>query len=220
MKSLSKRVQYLRPQDVTWPFSASDPYFLVNPAGTYHTQIHIHPFPCYVHERPVLLDEQARVEASFPIGFPPTYYVLPHDTPHGTNAYATSNAVWDGSKQTGFAPYVVFAGKRTPIHPAMTRYLAGHEYGHLVQQWIEHQKGYRDTTLLEKEYAAVRGVKFSGDYGGGRWHDNTGEVFANDFRILIAACELEYWPHPGVPRPEEVPGLRDWWQQLRDEYAV
>ncbi len=47
---------------------------------------------------------------------------------------------------------------------------------------------------------------------GGRWHEAVQEVFACDFRGLDAGDEADYWPHRGIPRPEEVSGLADWWQ--------
>src|SRR5215213_6319894 len=35
---------------------------------------------------------------------------------------------------------------------------------------------------------------------GGTWHSRPQEIFACDFRILVAGFELEFWPHPGIPR--------------------
>ncbi|HEX6969131.1 MAG TPA: hypothetical protein VF174_10015 [Micromonosporaceae bacterium] len=35
-----------------------------------------------------------------------------------------------------------------------------------------------------------------------------------------AGAKTEYWPHPGVPLPEEVPGLRDWWAQAVDQLRL
>jgi hypothetical protein len=46
---------------------------------------------------------------------------------------------------------------------------------------------------------------------GGTWHDSACEILACDFRILVTGMEAEFWPHPGIPRPEMVPALRDWW---------
>lgn len=38
-----------------------------------------------------------------------------------------------------------------------------------------------------------------------------GEVLADDFRILAARVETEFWPHPGVPHPRSQRGLQRWW---------
>ena len=37
------------------------------------------------------------------------------------------------------------------------------------------------------------------------------EVFACDFRLLVCDTEPEFWPHPGVPRPEGILAIRAWW---------
>jgi len=46
---------------------------------------------------------------------------------------------------------------------------------------------------------------------GGRWHDSATEVFACDLPILAGDVETRYCPHPGLPRPEQVDGLAEWW---------
>jgi hypothetical protein len=51
------------------------------------------------------------------------------------------------------------------------------------------------------EYAQLRGCDPATPYGGGTWHKSPGELLANDFRILVAGVEPEFWPHPGSPTP-------------------
>ena len=52
-------------------------------------------------------------------------------------------------------------------------------------------------------------------YGGG-WHATVSELFANDFRILVAKSEVEFWPHPGFLRPEELVKVVDFWKREVD----
>ncbi|MGI8334376.1 hypothetical protein ACRYCC_30870 [Actinomadura scrupuli] len=55
---------------------------------------------------------------------------------------------------------------------------------------------------------------------GGTWYDGIHEIWACDFRILVCQVETEYWPHPGVPRPEEARGLAGWWSAMADLSAA
>jgi hypothetical protein len=62
------------------------------------------------------------------------------------------------------------------------------------------------------EYARLRGIaKPQHEAAAGCWHSAIGEVFACDFRILVAKTEVEFWPHPGIERPEGIRAVRDWW---------
>ncbi len=74
---------------------------------------------------------------------------------------------------------------------------------------------------MDREYAQLRGLPVDERalYGGGRWHAAIGELFANDFRILVARAELEFWPHPGFPRPETLPVVVEFWEQAISEWA-
>jgi hypothetical protein len=63
-------------------------------------------------------------------------------------------------------------------------------------------------------------LEFSDEpYGALTWHTAMGEIFADDFRILIPKIELEHWPHPGIPRPEEVEEIKIWWAGVKELYA-
>ncbi len=111
--------------------------------------------------------------------------------------------------------YILLCGKRIPPHPAMARYLVGHEFGHHIEWMLNRARGARhlqDDDLI-REYAAMRGLPSASVHhgAGGNWHDSAAEIFACDFRILCCDVETEFWPHIGVPRPETVDGLDDWW---------
>jgi hypothetical protein len=105
---------------------------------------------------------------------------------------------------------IALCGKPIPILPSMTKYLVAHEYGHAV--WNHKCKilGYNggDTKLCEK-YMALRGqdgYDSSGPHP--TWHREVHEIGANDFRILIAGAEVDFWPHD-VPRAESK--LAEFW---------
>lgn len=202
-----------------WSFSGRQPTVLL---GNIHQPID--PFPGYAHDRRTTILAVKAGEAGLRVGrsYLPTYYLLPYDTPEQTNGWQTFD--YDYSRKVrGEYPrrtVIVFAGKRIPPHPAMTRYLAGHEYGHVVQYWIEHARGLPDgTSALDDEYAAIRRLKPPTHYGGGTWHVSIGEVFANDYRVLLAGVETEFWPNRGVTRPEYLPRVKRWWDKALKDYG-
>jgi hypothetical protein len=106
-------------------------------------------------------------------------------------------------------------GKRTPIHPATTRALVAHEYGHAVDRAIASKRfsGSQPTTKLREEYAAIRKLPKRDYYGPGTWHEMPAELVANDFRWLVMGIEREFWPH-NVPTPDQVPEIVDWWDRV------
>jgi hypothetical protein len=114
---------------------------------------------------------------------------------------------------------IFLCGKRVPPHPAVTRYLVAHEYGHNVEYMLNIARGAQSAwdEALSIEYAQVRGLPDStlhhGD--GGNWHDSIHEIIACDFRILVCETEVEFWPHAGIARPEHVPALAAWWAEAR-----
>lgn len=223
--------------DVHWTFDNGGlPRVRVatRPDGTWGRSIDLDPFPCYPHDPALVRRTAARVAAAFPLRWPVTYYVLPLEEPRRTNGGQYDDLDHWGEKdargRTPLQTFIVLPAKRIPPHPGVTRYLAAHEYGHSVEAAIAWERwdntGNRQNDYgavqreLQCEYVALRGLDGAHTQaGGGRWHLSVQEILACDFRILVAGIEPEYWPHPGIPRPEEVPALREWWETQRDEYG-
>jgi hypothetical protein len=178
------------------------------------------PFPAYAHN----LAEADRAARHVAECCPPLWdvHILAADREETgrTNGYSLVHArqhyadgAWVQDEPLGL---VVMAGKRIPPHPAMTRYLVAHEYGHHVCWMIGHARGashLQDESWLE-DFAAARGLP--GDLvrhgSGGTWHRALAEIFACDFRIAVCHIEDGYWPHPGIAHPTSV-DMGDWWER-------
>lgn len=212
------KVVQLKARDMGYPWKG-EPYFnLPSPGkGFYTTQVQLDPFPAYAHDVDLVKRELAKVVRVFPIGVPVIVNVLERESPERTNGHCEIVYDYSDTKKTPYpwAARIVFWGKRIPPHPAMTRYLVAHEYGHAVAEYITRQRGEAGTTKLYREYRRLRprATRTPGYYGPGSWHASTCELFANDFRILIAGVEAEFWPHAGFARPEKVAGIRAFWRK-------
>jgi len=214
MKSLVERIIMITRSDCVFPFDSAA-HFSTRPVKAYKRDVAVDPFPCYGHYSSLVYTVGHRVEAAFPIGFPPQYYLPEFEGPGRTNGFAQKGDVWaEGGKRAGFEPIIILWGKRIPPHPAMTRYLVAHEYGHVVRWWIEHKRGMKDESVtdFDREYMALRPGSTCGIYGGGHWHHDAGELIANDFRICVAGIEREFWPHPGFDHPDKLPAVQDFWE--------
>ena len=182
------------------------------------------PFPAYRHDMLVVKRETFHVESCTPPIWDVDLYVANRENMSPTNAfsYVTTNGhyndadVWVKDPPVGL---IVLSGKRTPPHPAVTRHLVAHEYGHIVEYMLEHLRhGSPHGGEVVKEYAKLRGLSESTLHHGegGNWHNSATEIFACDFRILICNTEAEFWPHMGIPHPLELPvnsqfELSEWW---------
>ncbi len=205
-----------------WPFDGSrDPLVAIAaPApGCRGRQERVDPFPCYLHDAALVREQLASVAARFPLGAPCLVSLVAFESLDRTNGCCEIASAWgEGGKETGWAASIRLWGKRIPPHPAMTRYLVAHEYGHAVEaaiartEFSDGKAGDR-SSRLGAAYRELRGLRRAprGGYGGQTWHVATGEIFANDFRILVCDVEPEFWPHAGIRRPHEVRGLREWW---------
>lgn len=174
----------------------------------------VDPFPAYAHDREHVLRAAHICMAAYEPRSPITYYLSAYEDLGRTNGWA--NKSWnyaDGAPdpKNPWNAEVFIAGKRIPPHPSVTAYVAAHEYGHHVQWWLEDEHSMDEDDLL-KVYAEFRGLPHRTRAHGGAWHDSPGEVFACDFRIIMAEVEVEYWPHPGVPHPLEDRRVKDWWR--------
>ena len=216
--------------DLTWALQTGSPgsstTVHVRGMNGYREQIPVDPFPCYTHDAELVADLLRECSAVFPLAVPVDVVILPFETFDRCNAYTGQHfAYWrDGERlePPEWVARVVIAGKRVPPHPAMTRYLVAHEYGHAVACAIAELLDGGDQPHVKQErlyaeYRALRGLPdHREDYGGGEWHTATAEVFACDFRALVAGREIEFWPHPGVPDPFTVAGLLEWWVRHAD----
>jgi hypothetical protein len=213
--TLDERLISITAADLQWPFDGAGPHWMTRPRHAYPRSQKVDPFPCYPHDRHEVRSWALRTEERFPIPTPPTWYVTEHECTGRTNGYADSDGytVDKGDKyEQRIEPFIVLVGKRIPLHPAMTRYLIGHEYGHVVHYHLERKFRDEENHVFERAYAEMRGIEFFEGYGGGRWHLNTGEIIANDFRILVADIAPDFWPH-AVAHPLKCPRVKDWWRQ-------
>ncbi len=202
-------------KELAWPFGESPRFHIAY--GTTTLPFKADPFPCYPHDAATVRQLAERVERIFPIGRDVNIYVPEFEAAERTNGCCAVGYIWNGQdKPRGWNASIVLSGKRIPIHPAMTRYLVAHEYGHAAERWIEELHGMEDGAM-RAEYTKLRGAGTAKEYGGRTWHASIGEVFANDFRILLCETEEEFWPHPDFPRPETQPHVRKWWEQVWGE---
>lgn len=206
-------------EDIVWSFRG-DPGF----ALTKYTTEKIDPTPCYTHD-PELVQKLADEVTELTFDIPGTTIFVSHfEGDSRTNGWAQSTTDYYGGydeekqRYTDKLHIIFLHGKRTPIHPAVTRYLVAHEYGHIVENWLEEKWELGDRNELRETYGKVRGLKDTGFYGPGTWHKSPGELFANDFRITLAKAEVEYWPHPGIPRTPRA--LMNWWNRVREDPSV
>ena len=177
------------------------------------------PFPAYPHDLAVVETTARLVAAVCPPRWDVHILVANREEIGRTNGWSDVEIAREYDEATGeWRPgdpsgLISLCGKRIPPHPAMTRYLVAHEYGHHVEWMLENARGHRlQAGDLIADYAKVRGLTGLHYGSGGRWHTSVTEVFACDFRILTCGIEVEFWPHPGVPRPEDSPpAVNDWW---------
>lgn len=201
-----------------WDFDDGPRYVL--DTGEFRRQQKVDPTPAYGHDVALVAETLARCESRFPVRHPPKIFCLRNEVTGRTNGWTGHEYSYDSSGKNKdehgrppTIPYIVLSGKRIPPHPAVTRYLVAHEYGHVVDTALAYKR-YPDQNPEAKqdaEYIALRGVPPPAYYGPGTWHCSPGEVFANDFRILVCGIEPEYWPHPGIARPEASPAVVKWW---------
>jgi hypothetical protein len=204
-------------EEMLWDFEGSgEPRFQV-PSGDWPRSITVDPTPAYGHDVEVVRVEAQRAALAFPVEKEVTIVLLPREFKSRTNGCTYIGHIEGATEKNDERPWVatiVLCAKRIPIHPAMTRYLVAHEYGHVVRQAIAARRGQKESSFeLYEEYQKVRGFKTATSYGCGTWHSSVQELFANDFRILVVGSEKEFWPHPGFARPEGLPEIVEWWKK-------
>jgi len=186
------------------------------------------PFPAYPHDAGLAADAAERVAELCPPLYDIEIYLPNREETGRTNGYSTNHLPrryvdgdWVTDPPVGL---IVMSAKRIPPHPAMTRYLVGHEYGHHIAWMLGKLRGashIQDTSWLT-QYGELRRLPESAPlYGsGGNWHAAVEEIFACDFRVWLG-IETEYWPHPGIPHPADVGSptgdFRAWWIDALDQ---
>lgn len=186
------------------------------------------PFPGYPHDRAVVDEMVERVAGVLPPLWDVDVVVADREVIGRTNGFSSlrSDGEYVGDVWTPLPPQglIMLSGKRIPPHPAMTRYLVGHEYGHNVEWMLEYARGGQGRLQrgeVAAEYARLRGLGEPHWGSGGRWHDSVTEIFACDFRIIVCRVEPDYWPHPGIAHPYDnhlLPNdLHGWWAAAEEQ---
>lgn len=198
-------------QDLAWPFTYGPIYYVKD--GAYTRSEPVDPFPCYAHDAEYVKALAEQVTAAVPLSGQLDIYCPAYEGTGRTNGHF-SQCSW-GNSET-YSGYIVLHGKRIPPHPAMTRYLVSHEYGHAVQYWIEWK--YKAKDLPTAYCKDLRGYESQNkSYGGKTWHAAVGEIFANDFRLTCTGLEPEFWPHEGIERPANILAVGQFWERVRQE---
>lgn len=208
--------------DCQWQFRDSAPHWQHRDYGAAAT---LDPFPAYGHDLGQAQEAARHVASVCPPLWDVEVFVADREEVGRSNGFSSlregghyEGETWVKDPPTGL---IFLSGKRVPPHPAMTRYLVAHEYGHNVEWMLNHIRGAKHarSDALVTDYAKVRGLPPESIHHGhgGVWHDSVTEIFACDFRILACGVEEEFWPHPGVGRPEQIDGLAGWWTQAVED---
>lgn len=197
-------------------FDSDGPKYWIGYAGSWARECKVDPAPCYHHSVDLVTQEFEHLRKVAPIPNPMGVFILSHEVVSRTNAHFEDSYIYSSDNVSKPVGIIVISGKRIPIHHAMTKYLVSHEYGHAINaEWV------RRITLKDAEfdkwYISEFRPEANTSYGCGKWHNNVGELIANDFRILLAQRELDFWPHEGHPRPETISKLVDFWNSVKDD---
>lgn len=237
------QITLLTHEDLVWPMGLQDsiPQFNCGP-GSYPRSTKVDPYPAYPHSLPLVESLASQCEEAFPLADARLgIWILPLEFIDRINGCTYEDSIYkreDGTEWEdkiacycgcgemrnfyGQAMTILLAGKRIPIHPAMTRYLVPHEYGHAVFNYVSKKMGYKDHEhdKLAEKYMALRGVEgYTKKYSGGKWHSTPGEIIANDFRVLFTKQEIEFWPHEcALPNWGEAEGK--WWKEAAEACGV
>lgn len=206
-------------KEATWSFRDENPLWR-HPKHKWYLTASFDVFPAYAHQAIYVIDTASDVQAACPPIWDVEIYLADREERARTNGHSNLYEAHSGDDEPNLG-LVMLSGKRIPPHPAMTRYLVAHEYGHHVEWMTGHLRGEdrpRNGEWLD-EYARMRGLDPAvvGHHGeGGSWHDSIHEIFACDFRVMVTGVEENYWPHPGIPHPttcDQYHKLRVWWNE-------
>lgn len=217
VRDMVKHPQYVElVETLNWNFEGEPPsQYITFPEieGAWAKRENVDPTPCYHHDVHLVERELAHNLRVCPLPIPLKIAVMCYESIGRVNAFYANQNVYNENAPALFYGTITMMGKRTPIHPAMTRYLVSHEYGHGVQYALERAIGLKADNI-EPWYKEQFRPTATSKYGPGNWHTNTGELIANDYRILVAQKETEFWPHEGYARPENIPHLVAFWKNV------
>lgn len=214
---MNERIIQLKHSDICWSFNNTSPYLNI-PVKPYWLTENVDPFPCYSHKPELVESEVARIDSLIKFPHPPVYVIMPFENLSRTNGCANANYRYsDDGKTSVPTPYILLHGKRIPIMESMTKYLVSHESSHCIIYSLESILEKDKDDKLIKEYAEIRGIPFTKEYGGLKWDKNTEEIMCNDCRILLCEAEPNFWPHP-VPHPHEIQSVKDFWTEMKIRY--
>lgn len=210
--------------EATWSFRDSQPTWK---SGTFGSSGTFDPFPAYRHLMEPIEETAALVAEKVPPVWDVSLYVADREEVGRSNGFSnvSDGGKYEGNKWVKGPPsgIIVLSGKRVQPHPAVSRYLVAHEYGHHVEWFLNVARGHGlHSDGVVADYAKYRGLSEESVHhgSGGRWHDSVTEIFACDFRVIVCNVETSYWPHPGIPHSRDRSLPRDlygWWAQALDE---
>lgn len=225
------RVMELEMEDLRFSYDDKAPSWRALPVlkGNYGRQAYVDPWgPCYTHDIALVRELLEECVLAAPLGSVPlSVYVSLWEGVERTNGWAYNDVAhyqntprsWRGPGKKPWEGVITLNGRRVEIHPAITRYVLPHEYGHIVEDALAlaryGDKDNCDRKLVE-EFAQVRGLRTDLLYGSGTHHLMPGEVFANDFRSYVMGKEREFWPHPVEPA-WKVKRVARWWDRAIKE---
>jgi hypothetical protein len=224
------RIVQFKNSDLTFTYN-NDCYLKCQPIiDQYSHNEKVDPWgPCYTHDFEIASKMLAKCIKLAPLcQIPVSLFISCFESVSRSNgcaweefAYYNDEAKenWKGPGDTPFEGMIFLSGKRTEIHPAVTRYVIPHEYGHIVENSL-YKIRYPDSNdgekQLEEEYAKMRGLDNALSYSAGNHHKMPGEVMANDFRTYVIESETEFWPHEVKP-PWKLKRVQRWWDEAIEE---
>ena len=230
------RVAILEPSDLRFGYDDKPPRWEQEPVlkASYRRGEDVDPWgPAYTHDEQLVSKLLAECVKAAPLGDAPcTVYIALWDGLARTNGWSTYDHPYYGDEKTpwwkgpGLKPWegvIALSGKRIEIHPAVTRYVVAHEYGHLVDTALAQMRWPGDANAFHKlheEYRKLRRLDRVTHYGNGTHHLDVAEVFANDFRTIGVERERDFWAHPVTPGWKLKRVVRWWEQALADLQAA
>lgn len=214
-------IKSIKDKDIRWDFDDNSPYYYTKTHHSKYGGVHIKldPFPCYSHDYNLVKDEANRISKIFPIKFDTYYFLFNYESIGRINGEAYNNVIkykteneketWDG--------VINLYGKRIPPMPSMTKYLVSHEKAHLIDDWICYAQKL-DKNGLDKKYEKLRNIRCDKKYGGRNWHNNIGEIIANDIRICLFNSEVNFWPHD-CEHPLKNKRIIEFWTDMKEKYS-